>query len=74
MANFESAARMEEMAKMYHQLNEEQQEKILNMFNDEDRITFLKCMGVYKLITDRKFYNATQQYIGERLYAEFNAQ
>lgn len=74
MTEFESAKRMEDMAKMFNMLNEEQQEEILKMFNEEDRITFMKCMSIYKLMTDTRFYNEAKRYVAERLYAEFNAQ
>lgn len=72
--NVESIARMEEMAKMYNMLNEEHQAEILKLFdNEEDKITFMKCMSVYKLMTDTRFYNKAKEYVAERLYAEFNA-
>lgn len=75
MTEFESAKRMEQMAKMFNMLNEEQQAEILKMFdNEEDKITFMKCMSIYKLMTDTRFYNEAKRYVAERLYAELNAQ
>lgn len=73
--NVESIARIEEMAKMYNMLNEEQQAEILKLFdNEEDKITFMKCMSIYKLMTDTRFYNKAKEYVAERLYAELTAQ
>ena len=73
--NVENYERMEKMAKMFNMLNEEQQAEILKMFdNEEDKITFMKCMSIYKLMTDTRFYNEAKRYVAERLYVELNAQ
>ena len=77
MKNYENDARrnselgrFEIVCELYINGNDEQRRIILNALNEEERKTFLQGAGLYRLLTDERYYNAVRNAVGEQVYAE----
>ena len=63
----------EEMSKTLAGMNEESFEMFLTNFNDEEKEMFCKMRGLYKLMTDKKFYDDVQNAVAKEIWEEAQA-
>ena len=63
---------MEMIAESYLNADKETQEKILNIIPNEDKKAFLEFIGLYKLMTDKEYYNNIQNIVGKKVYETYN--
>ena len=63
----------EEMSKALAGISEESFEKFLTNFNQEEKEMFCKMRGLYKLMTDEKFYNDVQNAVAKEIWKEAQA-
>ena len=63
----------EEMSKALAGMSEESFEMFLENFNNEEKEMFCKMRGLYKLMTDKKFYNDVQNAIAKEIWKEAHA-
>lgn len=78
MKNIAAIADMEAFATLVLKLSPENQAKYWealkeNGLSTQDIEALQKSVGIYKLMTNQRFYKAAQNAIGETLWAEFRA-
>lgn len=76
MANYVAIKNMEDFATMMLKLPEEAQNEFFKtlegQLGTEDVETLKKCVTVYKLMTNERYYKAVQDAVGETIYNHFN--
>ena len=76
MANYVAIKNMEDFAAMVLKLPEEAQNEFFKtlegQLGTEDVETLKKCVTVYKLMTNERYYKAVQDAVGETIYNHFN--
>ena len=65
--------RYENVAKELVKLTEEQFEQFLSEFSKDEQEMFCRMRGLYKLMTDKKFYDEVQNAIAKRIWQEAQA-
>ena len=76
MENYTAIKNMEDFAAMMLKLPEEAQNEFFKtlegQLTTEEVETLMKCVSVYRLMTDSKYYKAIQDATGEMIYNHFN--
>lgn len=62
--------RFELVCEAYSNANELQRSRMIAMLSEDERQTFLKGCGLYRIFRDQRLYDAIKNAIGEKIYKD----
>lgn len=65
-----AAGRFELVCEAYSNANELQRSRMIAMLSEDERQTFLKGCGLYRIFRDQRLYDAIKNAIGEKIYKD----
>lgn len=68
------AGRFELVCEAYSNANELQRARMLELLSADERQTFLKGCGLYRIFRDQRLYDAIKKAVGERIYKDIHGE